>query len=164
MITRGSYVHKPMVKFYRPPPPPKNNITKYIFLQLYQIIDASRQNNSHGLFRKLRKTFFSGGGGVLPKLYFSLKALVKGEVRSWSNLISEERVKFSEQNSENLIKIGWQIRKLWHFQVSQIFRKHFLTSPYEYANEWVDDVIASLLAIYFVHNILKIWIFCPNFW
>ena len=37
----------------------------------------------------------------------------KGEVRSWSNLISEERVKFSEQNSENLMKIGWKIRKLW---------------------------------------------------
>ena len=38
---------------------------------------------------------------------------IKGEVRSWSNLISEERVKFSEQNSENLMKIGWKIRKLW---------------------------------------------------
>ena len=54
---------------------------------------------------------------------------VKGEVRSWSNLISEERVKFSEQNSENLMKIGWKIRKLWNFEVSLIFRKHFLTSP-----------------------------------
>ena len=85
------------------------------------------------------------------------------EVRSWSNLISEERVKFSEQNSENLMKIGWKIRKLWNFEVSQIFRKHFLTSPYEYANEWVDDVIASLLAIYFVHKILKILIFAPTF-
>ena len=28
------------------------------------------------------------------------------------------------------MKIGWKIRKLWHFEVSQIFsRKHFLTSP-----------------------------------
>ena len=89
--------------------------------------------------------------------------ILKGEVRSWSNLISEERVKFSEQNSENLMKIGWKIRKLWNFEVSQIFRKHFLTSPYEYANEWVDDVIASLLAIYFVHKILKILIFAPTF-
>ena len=89
-------------------------------------------------------------------------AVFKGEVRSWFNLISEERVKFSEQNSENLMKIGWKIRKLWNFEVSQIFRKHFLTSPYEYANEWVDDVIASLLAIYFVHKILKILFFCPN--
>ena len=51
----------------------------------------------------------------------------KGEVRSWSNLILEERVKFSEQNSENLTKIGWKIRKLWQFQVSQILTKHFLT-------------------------------------
>ena len=43
------------------------------------------------------------------------KSKIKGEVRSWSNLISEERVKFSEQNSENLMKIGWKIRKLWNF-------------------------------------------------
>ena len=93
----------------------------------------------------------------------SSRRLFKGEVRSWSNLISEERVKFSEQNSENLMKIGWKIRKLWNLEVLQIFRKHFLTSPYEYANEWVDDVIASLLAIYFVHKILKILIFAPTF-
>ena len=93
----------------------------------------------------------------------NLTLKIKGEVRSWSNLISEKRVKFSEQNSENLMKIGWKIRKLWNFEVSQNFRKHFLTSPYEYANEWVDDVIASLLAIYFVHKILKILIFAPTF-
>ena len=108
----------------------------------------------------------------LPLLNYPFKAwhtfhvwtLFKGEVRSWSNLISEERVKKFEQNSENLMKIGWKIRKLWHFEVSQIFTKHFLTSRYEYANEWVDDVIASQLAIYFVHKILKILIFCPSFW
>ena len=80
------------------------------------------------------------------------------------NLISEERVKLYEQNSENLMKICWKIRKLWHFEVSQIFTKHFLTSRYEYANEWVDDIIASLLAIYFVHNILKNSRLCPNLW
>ena len=38
------------------------------------------------------------------------------------------------------MKIGWKIRKLWHFEVSQIFKKHFLTSWYEYAYERVDDV------------------------
>ena len=37
------------------------------------------------------------------------------------------------------MKIGWKIRKLWHFEVLQIFKKHFLTSRYEYANERVDD-------------------------
>ena len=56
------------------------------------------------------------------------------------------------QNSENLMKIVWKIRKLWHFEVSQIFKKHFLTSRYEYANEWVDDVIASQFSINFVHR------------
>ena len=32
--------------------------------------------------------------------------LFKGELRNRFNLISEERVKFCEQNSENLMKIG----------------------------------------------------------
>ena len=68
------------------------------------------------------------------------------------NLISEERVTFFKHNSENLMKIGWQIRKLWHFEVSQIFTKHFLTSRYDYANEWVDDVITSQFSIHFVHR------------
>ena len=45
--------------------------------------------------------------------------VLKGELRNRFNLISEERVKFCEQNSENLMKIGWKIRKLWHFEVSQ---------------------------------------------
>ena len=88
----------------------------------------------------------------------------KEELHNRFNLISEERVNIFTHNSENLMKIGWKIRKLWHFEVSQIFTKHFLTSRYEYANEWVDDVITSLLAIYFVHKILKILIFCPNLW
>ena len=91
--------------------------------------------------------------------------LLKEELHNRINLSLEERVKNFKHNSENLMKIGWKIRKLWHFEVSQIFTKHFLTSRYEYANEWVDDVITSLLAIYFVHKILKIVIFCPNmFW
>ena len=60
------------------------------------------------------------------------------------------------------MKIGLKIRKLGHFEVSQIFRKHFLAGRYEYANERVDDVIPSLLAIYFVHKISKILIFYPN--
>ena len=86
--------------------------------------------------------------------------LLKGELRNRFNIISEERVKFSEQNSENLMKIGWKIRKLWHFEVSQIFTKHFLTSRYEYANERVDDVIASLFAIYILYiNFWKIQYF-----
>ena len=55
------------------------------------------------------------------------------------------------------MKVGWKIRKLWHLEVSGKHR-------YEYACEWVDDVIASLLAMYFVHKIVKIVIFCPNLW
>ena len=36
-----------------------------------------------------------------------------------------------KHNSENLMKIGWKIWRLWHFDVSQIFKKYFLTSPYD---------------------------------
>ena len=96
---------------------------------------------------------------LLHAILSGVGVIIKGEVRSWSNLISEERVKFSEQNSENLMKIGWKIRKLWHYEVSQIFKKHFLTSRYEYANEWVDDVIASQFSIHFVHRNYKNFIF-----
>ena len=102
---------------------------------------------------------YGESGPFWPLVYFHSFEALKGEVRSWSNLILEERVKFSEQNSENLMKIGWKIRKLWNFEVSQIFRKHFLTSPYEYANEWVDDVIASQFSIHFVHKNDKNFIF-----
>ena len=38
---------------------------------------------------------------------------IKGELQNRFNLISEERVKFCEQNSENLMKIGWT-RKISH--------------------------------------------------
>ena len=89
---------------------------------------------------------------------------LKEELHNRLNLSLEECVNNFKHNSENLMKIGWKIRKLWHFEVSQIITKHFLTSRYEYANDWVDDVITSLLAIYFVHKILKILIFCPNLW
>ena len=57
---------------------------------------------------------------------------LKGEIQNRFNLISEERVNSFKQNSENLTKISWKIRKLWYFEVSQIFKKHFLTSRYEY--------------------------------
>ena len=46
------------------------------------------------------------------------------------------------------MKIGWEIRKIWHFEISHCFGKHFLTSPYEYSNERVDDVIPSQFFIY----------------
>ena len=78
--------------------------------------------------------------------------MFKVELHNRFNLISEERVNIFKHNSGNLMKIGWKIRKLWHFEVSQIFTKHFLTSRYEYANEWVDDVITSQFSIHFVHR------------
>ena len=76
-----------------------------------------------------------------PETLYSNSALLVLKGTSWSNvkeelhnrfnLISEERVKFFKHNSENLMKIGWKIRTLWHFEVSQICTKHFLTSRSE---------------------------------
>ena len=48
--------------------------------------------------------------------------IFKEEIQNKFNLISEERVNIFEQNSENLMKSVE--RKLWHFEVSQIFKKH----------------------------------------
>ena len=45
------------------------------------------------------------------------------------------------------------------FEISQIFKKQFLTSRYEYANERVDDVIASQFSIHFVYRNDKNFIF-----
>ena len=44
-----------------------------------------------------------------------MDCLFKEELHNRFNLISEERVKIFKHNSENLMKIGWKIRKLWHF-------------------------------------------------
>ena len=78
---------------------------------------------------------------------------LKGEIQNRFNLISEERVTILEQNSENLMKISWKIRKLWDFEVLKIFKKHFLTSRYEYA--WV---------IWWCHRLTIFHSFCTQKW
>ena len=57
-------------------------------------------------------------------MYITMKSL-KGNSGTRFKIISEERVKFYEQNSENLMKIGWKIKKLtlWSFTS---FHKTFL--------------------------------------
>ena len=60
------------------------------------------------------------------------------------------------------MKIGKEIKKLWHFEISNFFGKHFLTSPYEYSNEWVDDVITSQFSTHFNYKndkniIFQLW-------
>ena len=93
-----------------------------------------------------------GPGRTWGRLKTLFNVVFKDVIRNRFNFILEERVQFSEQNSENLMKIGWKIRKLWNFEISQIFKKQFLTSRYEYANEWVDDVIASQFSIHIVYR------------
>ena len=85
--------------------------------------------------------------------YFSeTELIIKGEIHSKIESILKERVHFFLQNSEKMMKIGWEIRKIWHFEISHFFGKHFLTSPHEYSNERVDDVIPSQFFIYIVYE------------
>ena len=96
---------------------------------------------------------------VLIYLLSIVHWLLKGEVQSKINILLKERVKISLQIGAKIMKIGWEIRKLWHIEISNFFGKHYLTSPYEYSNERVGDVIASQFVIYVIHEILKILIF-----
>ena len=48
---------------------------------------------------------------------------------------------------------------MWHFEISHFFGKQFLTSPYEYSNEWVDDVITSQFSTHFIYKTDKYLIF-----
>ena len=77
----------------------------------------------------------------------------KGEIHSKIESILKARVHCFLQNSEKIMKIGWEIRKIGHFEISHFFGKHFLTSPYEYSNERVDDVIPTQFFIYIVYEI-----------
>ena len=91
--------------------------------------------------------------------YPSFNYIIKGEIWKRFNVISEERVAiFLTQQwklDENQLK---NKEVTWHFEDSQIFKKYFLTSRYEYANEWV-DVIALHFIIHFVHRNDKNFIF-----
>ena len=60
------------------------------------------------------------------------------------------------------------VQKLWKSDKKEgsydilkfhIFSEHFLTSPYEYSNEWVDDVIPSQFSIHFIYRNAKNLIF-----
>ena len=141
------------------------NITvRYKFWRTYLFQDAQYASSVIYFVKDHMKSMLHWQMCGLISLKFELsesilKQLIKEELHNRLNLISEERVKKFKHNSENLMKIGWKIRKLWHFEVSQIFKKHFLTSRYEYANEWGDDVIASQFSIHFVHRNDKNFIF-----
>ena len=67
------------------------------------------------------------------------------------------------------MKIGWKIRKLWHFEVSQIFTKHFLTS---HMNMQMSELMMSSPHYFHIFctynfekfNILpKLVIVCPSY-
>ena len=96
-------IYKPTVKFLPPPPAPRTLIVCK-FLKILMVSDKT----IHKVFRiKLYKfvnktirefSYFH----YLPKLYFGFKE----EIQTRFNLISEERVKNFEQNTENLMKLG----------------------------------------------------------
>ena len=72
----------------------------------------------------------------------------------------KEREKSSLQNNakndENWIR-NKEVTTFWNFTF--FFRKHFLTIPYEYSNERVDDVIPSQFSIDFIYRYDKNLIF-----
>ena len=80
--------------------------------------------------------------------YPAMGMCVKGEVQSRITM----NLKRKHKNVPYMIecKQWWKMGKhkevmtFWNF--SHFFRKHFLTSPYEYSNERVDDVMPSQFA------------------
>ena len=87
------------------------------------------------------------------KVWLQVQHWFKEEIHTRISLILNEREKKSPteqcKNDQNRKK---KIRKLWHSEISKFFGKHFLTSPYEYSNEQVDDVIPSQFCIYFIYR------------
>ena len=68
MITRGSYVHKPMVKF----------LESILVLQISPYIDSFTQNNSQGFqnsYKSYEQTPLDNFFHYLPKLYLVLRIL-----------------------------------------------------------------------------------------
>ena len=58
-------------------------------------------------------------------LYSLERKTFKGEIHSKIESILKERVHFFLQNSEKMMKIGWEIRKIWHFEISHFFEHTF---------------------------------------
>ena len=65
------------------------------------------------------------------------------------NSFQKKSQTFSDRKVKIWCKSSKKVMKFWIFE---IFMKHFLNIQYEYANKWVDDVIASQLSINFVHK------------
>ena len=83
----------------------------------------------------------------------------KGEVQSRITINFKRKSKNFPtdwcKNYENRIRN----KEVVTFLISHFFRKHFLTSPYEYSNEWVDDVITSQFSTHFIYKTDKNLIF-----
>ena len=60
------------------------------------------------------------------KRYYLSLITFKGQVHSKIKFNLTKRIKNSKQNSENLMKIGCKIRKLWIFEFLLFFRKTVL--------------------------------------
>ena len=76
--------------------------------------------------------------------------VLKGQVHPNKKFIWIKREKSNKHNTENFIKIGCKIRKLWYFKVSLYFTKQLYAHPGRYANEGTDDITHSLFLLYFI--------------
>ena len=103
-----------------------------------------------------------------------LTSILKEELHNRFNLISEERVKNFKHNSENLMKIGWKIRKLhdilkfrkfsrnisWPVDMNMQMSELMMSSPH-----YLPYILYTKFCHIFCTQIfLKILIFCPNLW
>ena len=91
-------------------------------------------------------------GKIIPRENFSLK----GEIHSKIESILKERVHFFLQNSEKMMKIGWEIRKIWHFEISHFFRKTLLDQSlwiFKWASWWCHPL--TIFHIYILY--MKLW-------
>ena len=68
----------------------------------------------------------------------------------------KEREKSSLQNNAKIMKIDKKKGSYDILKFHVFFRKHFLTSPYEYSNERVDDVIPSQFLLISYTDMTKI--------
>ena len=60
---------------------------------------------------------------------------------------------------QKLWKSGKKLGRYDILKFHIFFEKHFLTSAYEYSNEWVDDVIPSQFFMYIIYEFWEIFHF-----
>ena len=96
---------------------------------------------------KVVKKYFDSVLLNLEEVLFIKKSVsslwFKGQLQTKFFIIKEKK---SLRNGTKIMKIGEEIGNLNEFfQLSHVFKKHFLTSSYEYSFEWSDELLSHNL-------------------